>query len=95
MVQTPGASLRARGIRPLNEPRPVEARTDADNRPTTIRKNKEWLAVVGVDEVWRVDDEWWRKEPIARTFYSVLLEDGRHTTLLLDERSGAWYMVKA
>ena len=42
-------------------------------------------------ESWRIDDEWWREQPVSRLYYSLLLEDGRAVTVYRDLVSGQWY----
>jgi hypothetical protein len=34
------------------------------------------LRVVELQDRWRIDDEWWRKE-ISRMYWQVVLEDGQ------------------
>ena len=41
-------------------------------------------------ETWRIDDEWWREMPVSRTYYLLLLEDGRTATVYHDLISGRW-----
>ncbi len=40
---------------------------------------------------WRIDDEWWR-EPIARTYYSIILESGIHLTAYHDLMLDRWFL---
>ena len=49
------------------------------------------VSVVSIEDVWQVDDEWWREKPISRKYYRVATEDGRHFTIFRDQTSGAWY----
>ena len=42
-------------------------------------------------EVWRIDDEWWRR-PIHRRYLSLLLEGGRPVTVFQDLMDGSWYL---
>jgi hypothetical protein len=48
------------------------------------------LAVAQVQDVWRIDDEWWREE-VSRLYYRLLLEDGRVWTLYRDLTRDQWY----
>jgi hypothetical protein len=43
-----------------------------------------------IHDTWRIDDEWWRDE-IARRYFAVELEGGRHLTLYHDLIGDAWY----
>lgn len=82
-------------LRPLNEPRPVRVRTDADGRPTGVAlpdsTRRGFLPVEAVRESWRIDDEWWRR-PISRLYHDVVLEHGRLVTLYRDLAEGGWYV---
>ena len=40
---------------------------------------------------WRIDDEWWRKTPIVRIYYRVVMEDDRSVTIFQDLATGLWY----
>lgn len=44
-----------------------------------------------VDDVWCVEDEWWRERPISRRYYRLALAGGRVLTLYHDRGGGAWY----
>ena len=74
----------------LNEPKPIRVRENASGKPA---------AVVGfyptnVDSIldmWRIDDEWWSREPIPRFYYQVLLSDGRRLSIFKDLVSGSWF----
>jgi hypothetical protein len=46
------------------------------------------LPVSSVEDVWRIDDEWWRETSVARTYFEVLLEGGRRLTLFFDRAAG-------
>ena len=63
--------------RPLNRPRPLRVEAGDDGRPTAVWLSGRRYAVEAVLETWRIDDEWWRKQPVSRLYYSLLLEDGR------------------
>jgi len=41
-------------------------------------------------EVWRIDDEWWRR-PIARRYFEALLQGGRRVVLFEDLATGEWF----
>jgi hypothetical protein len=50
--------------------------------------------VTAVQEVWRIDDEWWR-EPISRRYYRLLLEQGSLCTIYHDLLHDSWYEQRA
>jgi hypothetical protein len=41
-------------------------------------------------EIWRIDDEWWRR-PISRRYVEVVLEGGGHVVLFEDLETGDWF----
>ncbi len=91
MVAHPGAQGRAGRIRQLNRPRPLRVEANEDGRPATVSLSGRRYAVEAVLEAWRIDDEWWRKRPVSRMYFSLLLEDGRTVTVYRDLAAGRWY----
>ena len=90
MVTAARAPLRVDRLRALNVPRQVAVALDAHGHPRTITDERE-RAVVSIGEVWRVDDEWWRR-PISRQYFDVVLEGGRHLVLYEDLTTNQWWM---
>ena len=90
-------------LRPLGLPRPVRVRAGADDQPVDVAVGHlrrgtaaaAFHAVVQVEEAWRIAEEWWRPSPsgegLARTYYRVILDDGRALTLYRDDEDGQWY----
>ena len=96
MASTPGTTLRAAGLRPLNQPRPTEVQADHEGLPRCLR----WRAghslsgpheVDSVVQRWRVVDEWWRAQPVERDYFRLSLADGRGLTVFHDVCSDRWY----
>lgn len=77
-------------IRALNRPRPLRVEAAEDGRPTAVWLTGRRYAVEAVLETWRIDDEWWRQQPVSQAYYSLLLEDGRVVTVYRDLVSGRW-----
>ena len=78
------------GLRPFGLPQPVQVRTDDLGLPVEVtgsarRGVRRPLTVERVEEVWRIAEEWWREEPICRTYYRVIVDGGRPLTLLHDD----------
>jgi hypothetical protein len=44
-----------------------------------------------IEDRWRIDDEWWRAEPVSRLYYNVLLVSGQRLVLYKDLITGDWY----
>jgi hypothetical protein len=49
-----------------------------------------WRQVLSMEERWRLDDEWWREQPVSRVYWRVLLDDGRVVTVFNDLLSERW-----
>jgi hypothetical protein len=59
-----------------------------------------WLAsgprsVAGVQDRWRLDDEWWRERPISRLYHTLVLEDGSLLVVYRDLVVEEWYAQRA
>jgi hypothetical protein len=57
----------------------------------TIGDDQRGYHVESIGEVWRVDDEWWRRS-ITRRCVEVILEGGKHMLLFEDLASGEWFV---
>lgn len=51
---------------------------------------EEWKVLEAIIEIWRVDDEWWRK-PVSRLYVEAVLEGGKRVLLYRDLVSGQWF----
>lgn len=49
------------------------------------------LAVAFIDDLWQVDDEWWRERPISRRYYQITTQDERRLSIFRDQLNGNWY----
>ena len=87
-TRTPAGAHR---LRPLREPRPIEVEADGEGRPLAVTLNDRRLAVVAVQDTWRIDDEWWRERTVSRAYYELALEDGRVMTAYRDLTHNHWY----
>ncbi len=82
---------RAHTLRRLNVPRPAEVAVDDGGAPTALVLKGRRYQVAEVLDRYRTDDRWWTAAPIARTYYELLLEDGRAMTLFRDDLRGGWW----
>lgn len=89
MVSNSGTSLRAAGLRSLNAPRPVKVLL-RKGLPDVLIEGEQRRQIERIQDVWHIDDEWWR-EPIVRRYYQVLLDDGVVRTLYHDVEAKAWF----
>jgi hypothetical protein len=61
-----------------------------DGLPIALAEGGRRRRVARVEDVWSIDDEWWR-EPIARRYYRVLLDDGTVRTVYHDVVRDNWF----
>jgi len=103
---TPGAgSLQ---FRSLNLPVPIEVVENGAERPISItlpparssrmtqkgRSLTRSLMIASINDLWQVDDEWWRETPISRRYYQITTQDERRLTIFRDQLNGQWYWQK-
>ena len=77
-------------LQPLNRPRQIAVEAEEDT-PSAVHLSGGQIAVESVVEIWRIDDEWWREKPVSRTYWRVVLEDGRVVDVYRDLASGKWW----
>jgi hypothetical protein len=70
-------------------PEPMEV-TVRDGKPVVVRIKRRRLRVNEVLNIWRVDEEWWRKT-ISRLYFLLEMEGGSRVTLFHDLESDGWY----
>ncbi len=93
MVPSPRAPLGAHTLRALNVPAQLNVHADAAGQPLSVRRD-DWptsRAVTRVQDCWRIDDEWWREQPISRFYFVLLLEQDVLLTVYHDLLTAAWY----
>ena len=91
MVQDTGKTLRADTYRPVNVPEPVDVEEASSfSLPLAVRAPRR-QAVVNIEDRWRIDDEWWRQEPISRLYFEVTLASGQKQVIYKDLIKNCWY----
>lgn len=90
MVKDPGTAIRTHRLRPLAAPRLLAVETDGEGHPCWVVLGGEQRRVVGLQDRWRIDDEWWREQPVSRMYYQLQLEGDRVVTIYCDLDGGAW-----
>lgn len=90
MVTHPRATDGVNRLRSLNQPQPIKVQADAVGNPIAIIHKGRRVAVEGIKDRWRIDDEWWRKT-ISRLYFQAILRDGRVLTLFHDLIDGGWF----
>jgi hypothetical protein len=91
MVQDPRTAAGARGLRRLNQPQPAAVEADAQGEPKAMLVRGVFRQVSAIHDSWRIDDEWWRDE-IARRYFAIEMEGGRHLTVYHDLVTDAWFV---
>ena len=77
-------------LQPLKQPRPVRVEPNESGEPVAVVLGGRRLAVAQVQDVWRIDDEWWREE-VSRLYYHLLLEDDQVVTVYRDLLKDEWW----
>ena len=91
MVKDTGKAIRADTYRPVNVPEPVDVEEASSfSLPLAVRAPRR-QAVVNIEDRWRIDDEWWRQEPISRLYFEVTLDSGQRIVLYKDLISDGWF----
>ena len=75
--------------KPLNAPEPLVVKENVSGLPIKIGKGN--LAVAAVEDRWRIDDEWWRQDPVSRMYYAIVLGNGWRMVIFKDLITGVWY----
>ena len=91
MVQSTRATTDTRRIRRLKQPRAIEVESDENGAPLRLLLSGGWLEVSHVRRPWRVDQHWWRSDPIKRDYFRVATHDGPPLTLFHDRLSDEWF----
>ena len=90
MVTAAGTALRPDTLKPVNLPEGVQIEEDAAGLPLALR-GKRRQKIVAIDNRWRLDDEWWRREPVSRLYYAVVLASGLKLVVFKDLIANKWY----
>jgi hypothetical protein len=90
VVENPGEALRAGANKPLNTPELVRVTENTDGLPVAVRARQHQRFNV-ISDKWRLDDEWWRPEPVSRCYYALRLASGQKLVVFKDLKSGSWY----
>jgi hypothetical protein len=91
MVKNTGKTLRLDAGRAVNAPEPVKVEeASSDNLPLAVWAPRRQV-IITIEDRWRIDDEWWRAEPVSRLYYEVTLAGGQRLVLYRDLAAGGWY----
>jgi hypothetical protein len=68
-------------------PRETDVEAGAAGTPVMVGGRR----VMYLRDEWRVEEGWWTSDPIRRTYYDLVLDDGRNAVVYRDRRRGRWY----
>jgi hypothetical protein len=91
MVGHTRGTATTRRIRRLKTPQAFVVESDRDGAPLRVRLNGAWLDVTPLQRPWRVDQYWWRGEPVRRDYCRVVTENGPPLTLYRDLITDQWF----
>ena len=90
MVQNSGKTLCPGAVKPVNIPELVIVEEDKAGQPLAVRiKHRQVIRTI--EDRWRIDDEWWRRERLGRLYYLVSLVSGQRLVIYKDLINSGWY----
>ena len=91
MVSSTRGTSDTRRIRRLKQSQALAVETDASGRPARVRIGQTWQEVTLARRPWRIDQHWWRSDPISRVYYRVAPADGPPLTIYRDLANDTWF----
>jgi hypothetical protein len=80
-------------VHPLNLPKSILISSNPSTGfPLAIIWDDQRLVVHTVTDSWKVSDEWWRENPIERTYFIVEIEKLHLKMIFHDHVTKKWYM---
>ena len=76
---------------PINN-RPAHSRRLVQQQPTTLKLAAQ--KITAINDLWQVNDEWWREHPISRRYYQITTQSDSRLTVFQDDLNGNWYWQK-
>ena len=71
--------------------RPLRSRQPSrETKPLSLTN----LAIISINDLWQVVDEWWRERPISRRYYHITTQQDRRLTIFKDQLHAQWYWQK-
>jgi hypothetical protein len=91
MVSNPGRASDPRRVRRLKSPQAIAVETDETGRPIRLRLGSGWQEVTLIRRPWRIDQHWWRGEPVRRDYFRVAPADGPPLTVYRNRVGRGWF----
>ena len=61
---------------------PVKVQELESNGPMAVNLNGNIQGVVSIDERWEDAEDWWKDNPVNRTYCKLTLQEGRQVTVI-------------
>ncbi len=90
MVKDSGKTLRTETYRAVNAPEPLGVEEAPSGLPLAVKTPRR-QAIKAIEDRWRIDDEWWRRQPVSRLYFAALLASGQRLVLYKDLVDSRWY----
>ncbi len=90
MVQDTRETLRTDTLK-LNMPGQVRVQERGGLPVAVAEPGKRLVRLSRIEDRWRIDDEWWRRGPVSRLYYAVVLDSGQKMVLYKDLIGNRWY----
>ena len=90
MVADTGKTLCTDTIKPVNLPEPLQVEESPSGLPCAVRLKRR-QSIIAIEDYWRIDDEWWRSEPVSRLYYAVILASGQRMVISKNLIDNSWY----
>ena len=79
-------------VPPAINNRPAHSRRLVQQQPTTLKLAAQ--KITAINDLWQVNDEWWREHPISRRYYQITTQSDSRLTVFQDDLNGNWYWQK-
>jgi hypothetical protein len=90
MVGNTRTTADTRRIRRLKTPDPIEVEASEHGVPLRLRLGRIWQDVTLTRRPWRIDQHWWRSEPVRRIYFRVAAQEAAPSTIYHDLIDGTW-----
>ena len=90
MVKDTGKTLHPGAFKSVNTPEAVEVDESPAGLPMSL-KDRRKQTIASIYDRWRIDDEWWRVEPLSRIYYATVLASGQKLIVFKNLIDNRWY----